>query len=297
MTDVNTLVTDYNLSVTKNIIFDKPQYHSKNYNKIHVYNGDLLDQLQNLQHFWIRVEKLQVYKIFERSDQYLNRSIRLQVIVTGRLKRFLEVFESRIRIRLKNKPGKSALCTITEGDENISVFVINIPVLARETDGYGTIIDNNGLVSTYSCIKSGSSVSALIELSEIWINEEEYGFNWTVMHLRNFIKCDFRKLLFGGQVVKTIVSNDGAVRIEEKKVEPRNKEKEPKNDGDKRFVPTVDQLLSVRLQPVSVSKCKQVERVEQKINATLQLANEEINRTKKNEEEYLKYINKHKLLD
>lgn len=86
-------------------------------------------------------------------------------------------------------------------------------------------------------------MACIIELTNIWVNETKFGFNWTVLQMKIYQDFDLSKSLF----------DDSPIKISEKKSPPpppppimiKNKEISQKNiNVNGSFVPTIDELMS-----------------------------------------------------
>lgn len=198
-------ITDFNNNSMINIICDQMYYHTKNYKKLNVYNKGIKEPLQKL---WLRLPQLKVFKpVITSLGKYKNvKSLPLFVMLsplTGKTKKFvsfIKKLENKVERFILQETGRNLKprSSINSNDNLPDTMMLKMPF-----EKGGSCVDfsfhiyngDNKRVSL-DVIDSGTNVSAFIELSDVWIGKEEFGFNWNILQLKVYPEYNFNKCMF-----------------------------------------------------------------------------------------------------
>jgi hypothetical protein len=215
-TSINDFITDYSKIVIPDIVCTEPMYHGPNHKKINVYNTSISSSMQKI---WLRMPKMKIFKpTFNMTG---DKNVPVTVLFgpnVGNVKRFrlfIKKLEKNIMNMLKNNKKKCKSSIKINNNFNDSIN-LKMPC-HKNNDCYEFLFhiynENNQRISVKS-LDSGTFISSFIELSEIWISDTEYGFNWKVLQMKVYPDFDFSKCLF----------------TDEMKEEDETKNDETKND-------------------------------------------------------------------
>ena len=321
-TKILKMLTDYKTDNLDKLISDDLQTHFYNYKKINLFNKKIKYPLQKI---WIRTPKLKVFKpTFPLSDKK-NTQVVLSLILSPNLEDikkfflFIQGLEEKVKdiIYKKTKNKNLVLKSSISKIQNFPNFLnVNLPY--HKINGCYEFLFNiynhqNKRVNLKS-ISSGSYVSSFIELSEVWIKYNqtniEYGFNWNVLQLKIYPEFDFSICLFNDENnsvesksvydecyhclycpnnhPRTHFCSDEKLGIYENKdnyiFSNKNKNTLGNIGG---FIPSIKDLLSVKLKPIKKSNIIQETKILKSLNENIK--NELL---KKVNERNLKKINK-----
>lgn len=183
-----------------------------NYKKMNIYNNTIKRPCQKI---WIITPKLKLLgKIYIPNE---HKQIALLTIIlyeldedVMKLKNFITTIENNITLFLYNKNYhnlklKSCIKNSEIFFPTITIqlpFVKNNDTLKFNFDIYN--INNNKI--TTDDVESGSYIKVLLELSDVWISEKEYGINWKILQMKNYPEFNFNKCIFN-DTTDTCISN------------------------------------------------------------------------------------------
>lgn len=215
MSSISNLLTDYKNDNLSNLIYDNSNYtntYSSNtkYKRLYVYNGNINNQLQKI---WIRAPKMKVVKPTITLNNKLNQNVKLTMLLPSNdFSKFIKRLERKILMHIRNLTQKQIKIKsiIKESDDFPTTININMPFNKINNCvefGFNIYNEMNKRVNIQQ-IGSNSYVSSIIELSEIWIGETNFGFNWNVLQLKLYPVFDFTKCLFIDDDGDPIVNNN-----------------------------------------------------------------------------------------
>ena len=213
MADITKLVTSYLEDDLSGLVCSEPMFHGLNYKKVNVYNKSIDAPLHKI---WLRTPKM---KIFKPTFNLLGegKNIPLSILLSpnvGNIKKFrlfIRKLEKKISslIKLtvdqdneyKNHKIKSSIRTNNNFNDN---FVAKMP--CEKVDDCHEflfhIYNNQNKRVSIKSLDSGTYVSTFIELSEVWISDSEFGFNWKVLQMKLYPEFDFSQCLFDDEEVE-----------------------------------------------------------------------------------------------
>ena len=259
MDQINSYITSLEDPLDK-LIYDDPQEYINNYKKINIYNSGISKPFQKI---WFVTDKLKMNSRIYFSNKQKHSALMSLVIYdeTGNnsLKKFINRLEKKISEIVSATKKKKKLKSVIKKDSKFYP-ILNLQLPYSENNGnikfkFNIFNENNQDIS-YKDIENGSYIKSYIEVSEIWISPTEFGMNLKVLQMKVYPEFDFsNKCLFDDY---PFIDNKNTV---EKSFPlpppppflPKLKEKINKEDPKKKFIPTVNDLLSVKLRPIQDS--------------------------------------------
>jgi hypothetical protein len=278
--NINTknLLTDYNSCQLNDISTSDIQQHTKLYKKIDVYNNKLHYPLQKL---WIKTPQLKVYKV-PMTQNY--RSSPISIIISENDKdsqnfcSFIEMIEIHIETQMKEHFNLKIKKSVKRYINMPPIIEMKLPCKYSDIDldyKYNFKIYNeyNKLIEP-DYIRNDSLISIFIELSEVWIGEEDFGFNWNVQQMKIYPEPSFDECLFDDYVFDTDQTENKIQKISiamqppppcpvinqnyKQKTQIDEKNTLPKKNNEV-FSLSVDEILSVRSKLKSLSESKEIQ--------------------------------------
>lgn len=240
---LSSLITDYKNDKLDSLIYDKVESHYQKYKKINIYNKNINEPLQKI---WLIVPKSKLFRPVKSQSKFFRSSLPMQITIdlkNAESRKFLKFIRKLERLTLKyiNKIMTDNMImrtSVRKKTESIPpIMTMNLPC-KNESFACNVFNENNSKIDI-NCFES-CYVSSFIELSEVWIRENEFGFNWNVLQLKIYPIIDLTRCLFCDEstIDKKFIAKTA------------NKKKESIPNSNSLYVPTVAQLLSVRLKPV-----------------------------------------------
>lgn len=197
--NMNELITDYTNNLP-DIILSDIQNHGPKYKKVNVYNNSIKSPLQKI---WIRTPKMKIFKpTFNPTAD--KKSVSLTILLAPntkdikRFKIFIKKLEQRIASLINLSDQHTIRSSIKSSDNYADNFTIKMPY-TKINDCYEFSfhiynIDNKRV--SLKMLESGMYTSCYIELTDVWISDIEFGFNWNVLQMKLYPEFDFSKCLF-----------------------------------------------------------------------------------------------------
>ena len=163
------------------------------------------------------------------------------------LKKFIERLEEKIGENVENLQLKSS---VKNYDKFYPTLTVQMPFTRKDDQVVFdcNIYDENNQKISYREIKPGSYVKAFIEVSYVWLGETEFGVNLKVFQMKSFPELDLQNCLFEDApkpvLSPTLPSPPSFLR----EIKERVVREEPPSKQS--FVPTVQDLLSIKLRPI-----------------------------------------------
>jgi hypothetical protein len=256
-----------------------------NYKKINVYNKTIKKPLQKI---WLRTPQLKIFKQSSINAKH-KLSIPLKAAINPydkdckKLIAFIRNFETLADSYIKENvnadlTGRSSL---TKFDKLPTIMTFAMPyktVSENSLEFNFHIYNSHNKRVTLSTVESNCYTALFVELADIWINGTEYGYNWNVLQMKLYPEFDFTQCLFLDEATEEtpapppnecyhcLYCPNLHVRTHERFTPPppppmtptvtkaattsNNSNNNKNNISSGVFVPTVKDLLSVKLRPV-----------------------------------------------
>lgn len=163
---------------------------------IDVYNRDKGFPLQKI---WVKLPKVRIsYRTNITSSRYINLTVIMGPMV-GAVKDCYDLIkniEQTIKKSNANKDGEFK-ASIKETKSFYPKLIINLPV--KEKHFNFTVYDHQNKKIKKNQFDRGDCVSAYLELSHIWVRNEDYGCNWVVKQMKYYPMVDFDVCLFSDE--------------------------------------------------------------------------------------------------
>jgi len=198
---ITTLLTDYTTDNLDEVIHDDIQLSGQKYKKLHIYNRHIKTPLQKI---WLQTPQLKVFKpSFNNANQL---SVQLSVILgptKGDIKKFymfIKKLERKVDSIVKSLLDKKMKMksSIKSAEKFPPIMTLRMPCQKVNScyEFAFNIYNNYNKRVTLDIITPGTYTTSFIELSEIWISDTEFGFNWSVLQMKLYPEFDFTKCLF-----------------------------------------------------------------------------------------------------
>ena len=206
MENINAYLTNTN-EKTKNFMHDDIKPYILEYKRMNLFNMRIKRPKQKI---WLKTPKLKMSgNIYNNKKQ----SSLLSLILYDQdediieFKEFIENIESFVTSIIHEKYDKNlTLKSCIKYEFPFSSITIQLPFVNKNSNirySFDTYDINNNKISCDE-INSESFVIAYIELSDVWINSNEYGINLKVLQMKIYPEFDFKKCVFE-------VTNDSVV--------------------------------------------------------------------------------------
>ena len=194
-------------STALNLYIGDIHIYFNEYQKILIYNKDIDLPLHKI---LIRTPKV---KILNQLSIENNISYRIQIVIapmTPEKKKFIDfilkiedIMDSKLNTLFEKKLNKRS--ALKEFNDYMAILELKTP-LKQKQFGFKCFDLNNDNIDIID-IKNGSYIACYIELSEIWINDDDYGFNWNVMQMKNYGPINFNICLFDDENKEDDINN------------------------------------------------------------------------------------------
>lgn len=224
-------VTKLKLAITE----FKPFF--KEYKKCDVYNTTIDEPFHKI---WLKTPKLKTLTspVFK---EVLNRDIRIEIsLTTTESRKFIddiEKIENTISSNL-NIPYRSSIKKI---NDHSAVITLKTPV---ENNKYCfKCFGLNNEKMDFKDVIRNDKITGYIELTNVWVKDDELGFNWGVLQVKMYQTFDFSKCLFGDEnhTEEIVIKPKIITPLVQKPID--NQIKPPIMTG---FIPTKEALLEMR---------------------------------------------------
>lgn len=275
-----------------NLIVTKPHKFFKEYMKSDVYNKDIDEPLHKI---WLKTPKIKVLHNTSFNNT-LNKDIGLGLApMTNEIKKFIEII-SKIESHVSKVLEINHKSSLKKINDYMTIFNIKTPIVNNKFNFKCYEPDNK--IMDFKDIRKGDKLSAFIELKDVWIKNDELGFNWTILQAKTYKVFDFSKCLFDDECSVPIETNVTPppppplnnfltnYNSEYSKINNDNKQITKNN-----FIPTKEDLLNMKnkLKKTNNSNNK-INKYEEHIDINSFLLNAELDQTTFQDEQ--KKINK-----
>ncbi|AYV82126.1 MAG: hypothetical protein Homavirus9_8 [Homavirus sp.] len=217
MESILKLLTDYKTDELVDLLYDDTNYNksklNSKYQKIYVYNKKTNNPLQKI---WVQTPKMKVVRPTLVLNEKLNQTIPLYIMLSNNdFSKFLKNLERKLHSHVKNITKNASIkikSVIKQSDNFPTTMHVSMPFtkIDKCVEFNFHIYNEYNKRININQINSGSYVSSIIELSDIWIGENTFGINWNVLQLKLYPEFDFTKCLFideGSDILKGDNSN------------------------------------------------------------------------------------------
>lgn len=210
MKSINHYLTNYNNITDGNfIISDSPYNYSQKYQKINIYNSKINIPLQKI---WIKTPKLKILNKVFISDKYNNQTISMKIVLGPSTKKinnfinFIDIIEDKVEeIVKKHNNNIIKKSSISFKDSFPPIMTLKLPYKKMDDNSIEFVFhiyNHKNKRINIDNIEGGIYASAFIELSDIWINGDYFGFNWNVLQMKLYPVFNFNKNLFSSEPVE-----------------------------------------------------------------------------------------------
>jgi len=199
MENIYKCLTNYKSDDLKNIVHDKMQPHSYKYSKINLYNKNIK---HNLPKILIKTPKLKIFNNVSPSKSKIIRSCPMKLLLAPNVNDvkkfyfFIRKLERKVGFiirKIKKTNNITTKSVLIKNDKFPPIITIKLP-LSRKNGCVNFnfhIYNHRNKRVNINVIQSGNYMSAFIELSEIWINQNnDFGFNWNVLQMKIYPQYD-----------------------------------------------------------------------------------------------------------
>lgn len=242
-----------------NLIYDNFQEYTKNYKKMNIYNANIDKPLQKI---WFVTSKLKMNGKIYFSDKQQHSAL-LSLFLYGEegvtLRKFIKKLEKKIHGIINDdttKKIKLRSC-IKKTNKFYSSIHLQLPYSKKDDNIYFNfnIFNDKNEKINYKDVDSGSLIKVYVEVSDVWISKKEFGINLKVLQMKVYPEFDFlNECLFDDY---NFIEDDKSKQNKNLPLPPppppvknSHKPKELNNNSIKAFVPTINDLMSVKLKPI-----------------------------------------------
>jgi hypothetical protein len=307
--------------------------NTNKYKKIYVYNKKNNSPLQKIWIRAPKMKVVREtisLKTISLINNYVPHCIPLQLLLLDNsFKKFINKLEKKLYIHLNKKFNKKfnknlkIISIIKESDDFPTLLTINMPITQQVTQltnsqqvtqtkindclefDFNIYNEQNEKV-TINKISNDLYISSIIELSEIWINtlDGKFGFNWNVLQLKTHLEVDFSKCMFIDEnISKSNLMNSNNIHnivppstippLISPQVSSHIQTPNVTSLMPKPFIPTMSDLLNIKLKPVI--RDNTVFNNKQDNNINLQQVKDNLKKIDNNLNDNIKIIDKKKL--
>lgn len=256
--NINTYLTSLDDNFEK-IVHDTMTDYVLDYKKINLYNKGIKNPCQKI---WVFTPKLKMHgkiNFSKKQSQIALLSLLLHEDYetdTNTLQNFIERLEKHCRSIVIEQTGNKKL-KLKSCIKNNNAFYPNLTlqlpyskkddIIQFNFDIYD--MQNNKI--NHNTVIYGSYVRAYIEVSELWINKKEYGINLKILQMKVYPEFNFKQCLFDDEYQFVNDKEPIANPYQElpRKIPPPPPIK-PMAKMIKPFIPSVNDLLSIKLKPI-----------------------------------------------
>lgn len=207
--NINDFLTNFSDDDLSGIFISDTSYHTDKYDKINVFNKAIKSPMHKI---WIKTPKLKIFNNINPAFFNGNKNVTVSVLlsshdpVTKKLYYFIKKLERKLFALIKDSFDVQNIkmkSSISSSPDYPPTFKLRLPYnkINDNTVDFDFHIYNwlNKRININS-LHSGSFISSFIELSEIWINQDKFGFNWNVLQMKLYPQFDFSVCLFDDYV-------------------------------------------------------------------------------------------------
>jgi len=196
---MNELLTDYT-SDNLDIVRSDVQNYGPKYKKINIYNRSIATPLQKV---WLKTPKMKIFKpTFNPNND--GKSVTLTILLAPntanikKFKNFIKKLEQKVASLIDLTNDQSIRSSIRSAEGFPDNLTVKMPYI-KEGGCYEFlfhIYNSENKRISIKTLESGTYISCYIELTDVWISDVEFGFNWNVLQMKLYPEFDFSKCLF-----------------------------------------------------------------------------------------------------
>ena len=196
---IQKLLTDYEKE-DFGIVVGTMQPYINGYQRVNVYNKNINSPLHKI---WLRFPKVKLLSRFSIDNK---QSYRVKIAIapmTGKNKKIVQFIENLEKMVGKEVVKEEENVTMKSSIKKINSYmaIMDWKVLKKDKKFGFCAFDHNNKKIDVLDVKNGSNVSCYLELSEVWVSDTEYGFNWNILQIKTYPVFDFTKCLFDDEEV------------------------------------------------------------------------------------------------
>ncbi|AYV78240.1 MAG: hypothetical protein Edafosvirus7_32 [Edafosvirus sp.] len=198
---INNQITNYKTHNIDNMYYDDIQSYGVTYYKMNFYNSEIKFPLQK---YWVFIPKVKIISSYMQSIKIV-LSCELEDAQTDMndLEKFIISLQKKIKNIVRNKLDKKVKM------KSCLQFYDHFPTtMSIKINSKTSIFNEQSKPIPSSTLKPDQLVSLYIELSEIWIDETKFGFNWNILQMKVHADIDFSICLIDNN--ETINENVGS---------------------------------------------------------------------------------------
>jgi len=243
------------------IVFDEIKPSINGYYKMEVFNKNIKSPLQKI---WFKIPQGKLLNNLHYGSSLANT---LKIAYASNIteqKKMILCIKKIEKVIKKHIETEFPLAKIKSSVKKINDYMSIIYLNAPSKNGKFNFLcydENNEKISSDDAI-SGCLASAYIELSDIWISSDKFGFNWNILQLKTYPVFDFTRCLFDDEEVENpkIIPPPPPLPITNAPPLPisiqvaQNAKPGQKDTGDLKFIPSAEALLDMRSKLKSVKE-------------------------------------------
>lgn len=274
--------SDINLHLTNlddkldNLLFDDSYSCNDTYKKMNIYNNSISLPVHKI---WLELPKLKMLGKINKINNNKDKSILLLSLILydkdpniKKLIKFIRTLEEQIVNHMSTINNDIILKScIKNSDKFFPTINFNLPLNKQDLLEFD-IYDINNKKINYEKIELSSFIKLFIEITDIWMNNKEFGINWKFLQMKVYPEFNFNKCLFTDGPINN--NNDPDYHfVDVKNTSPppppplpvikKNNDNITKNNSIGSFAPSVSELLNIKNKLKSVNdKIEVIEEIE-----------------------------------
>lgn len=235
-----------------NLIIDGLQPHFQDYQKVNLYNTSISIPLHKI---WLKTPKLRLLKtpFINEKNKYpvsIEFLVYRQTPEQDEFLSFIEKIEKKARLIIKKQVSKQQKMRSIIRPLNDLCYIISMKCPIDTKRGglsCGVYNNKNRLIDPTHELNSGVNIGSYIELTDIWVSEKEYGFNWNILQMKIYPEFNFSKCLFSSDPVFEDPEDFADIKIKPPNPPPLiNKREPPPKVQTSSFIPSTDMLINMK---------------------------------------------------
>ena len=182
------------------VVVGTMQPYINGYQRVNVYNKNINSPLHKI---WLRFPKVKLLSRFSIDNK---PSYRVKIAIapmSGKNKKIVQFIEKLEKMIGSEIVKEEQNVTMKPSIKKINNYmaIMDWKILKKDNKfGFNAFDNNNNQIDVLD-IDNRSNVSCYLELSDVWISANEYGFNWTILQIKTYPVFDFTKCLFDDEEV------------------------------------------------------------------------------------------------
>ena len=195
------------------IIFDSIiPYHQK-YQKINIYNKGIKEPFQKI---WLKTPKVRVSTTFSLNLEQIKKACPLYVNFDKfdeEYKKFYEFvakLENKMEDHVKSNLKEDITFRSSISNTNYPQMSLQMPFIKKNNniEFMFQIYNHRNKKINLKSLEGNAYISAFIELTDIWIDGQKFGYNWNILQMKIYPQLEFTRCLFIDEEEEIIVINE-----------------------------------------------------------------------------------------